>query len=81
LRWEPTGAAAWYAADFAGSIFSDVAGTTVAEDEDGVERGADLLGNPDADGRMASAAITKDSIGGRPSVPWRTARPTWASAS
>jgi hypothetical protein len=67
-RWEPSEAAAWYAADFADSIFTDVAGTTVAEDDENVRRWADLLQNEDADGRLDSTSITKTSIGERPSL-------------
>jgi hypothetical protein len=67
-RWEPTGAAAWYAADFVESLFNDGDGTILAEDGDPVRRWADLMQNEDADGRTGSTAITRTSIGGRPSL-------------
>jgi hypothetical protein len=68
LRWTPTDAVAWYAADFSDSVFANGAKTEVAAEGEGVALWANLLEDDTADCGTALDGITKSSIDGKPSV-------------
>ena len=67
-RFSPEDVAAWYAADFENTVFSDVTGDTIASENDVVRRWASIINTGAADGRRDDVGITKTILNDKPAL-------------